>query len=39
MQIQCKIRLKQLQKEYWKLDMEFEANKEYMENLSLQLCK
>ena len=39
MQIQCKIRLKQLQREYWKLDMEFEANKEYMENISLQLCE
>ena len=39
MQIQCKIQLKQLQRGYWKLDMEFEANKEYMENLSLQLCE
>ena len=35
MQVNCKLRLKQ-QSEYFnlKLDMEFETNKEYMENLS-----
>lgn len=36
MQVNCKLRLKQLQSEYFnlKLDMKFETNKEYMENLS-----
>ena len=36
MQIQCKLRLEQLQSEY--LDMKFEANKKYMGNLSLYKC-
>ena len=36
LQIQYKLRRKQLQMEFKKLDMKFEANKEFMENLSLQ---
>ena len=36
MQIKCKLRLEQFQREYSKaIDKTFEANKEYMDNLSL----